>query len=130
MRRKGLIIFWPQYFDALRPYRLGRKISKSQATNHPTVADLFEAAKKLGYYAEIEPGVKYPRTWYDDPGRVLVDTMGQKKTFVLHKIAPELQKLKAQKESEVKNQSTKKKDHKRQQKLESLKEKIKQHRGK
>jgi signal recognition particle subunit SRP19 len=130
MRRKGLIIFWPQYFDGSRSYRLGRKVTKELATNHPTVNDLFEAAKKLGYYAEIDAGVKYPRTWYDDPGRVLIDTMGQKKTFVLKKIAPELQKIKVVRDTETKNQGTKKKDQKRQQKMESLKEKIKQHRGK
>ena len=91
MPRKDLLIIWPQYFDRTRPARLGRRVAKNLATQDPTLQDLATAAQKAGYRAEIEPEPKYPATWWDDPGRILLDGKGQKKTFILHKLAMEVQ---------------------------------------
>ncbi len=91
MRKRSLTAFWPQYFMKRRPPRLGRKVSKSEGSVSPLAEDVAEAAKKAGYYAEIDTFRRYPRSWWDDPGVVLVDIMGQQKTFALHKIAPEVQ---------------------------------------
>lgn len=90
MRRKGLTIFYPQYFDSTRSTRLGRRVPSTEAVYRPSSTDLFEAAEKLKYYVEHEKNAHYPRTPFDKPGRVLIDIMGQKKTFVLHRLAPEI----------------------------------------
>ncbi|MHA1522181.1 MAG: signal recognition particle subunit SRP19/SEC65 family protein [Promethearchaeota archaeon] len=90
MRRKGLTIFYPQYFDSNRTTRLGRRVPSSEAVYRPTSTDLLEAAEKLKYYAEHETNAHYPRSPSDKPGRVLIDIMGQKKTFVLHRLAPQI----------------------------------------
>jgi signal recognition particle subunit SEC65 len=50
-------------------------------------------AKNLGYHAEIERGYKYPRTWWEDPGRVIVDAQGKKKNKIMFEIAKELRKI-------------------------------------
>ncbi|MHA1602460.1 MAG: signal recognition particle subunit SRP19/SEC65 family protein, partial [Promethearchaeota archaeon] len=94
MRRRGLTIFWPQYFDKKRPVRLGRRLSLESATEKPTLQDLSQAAQKLKYQSAIDKTLKYPRSTWDEPGAVLIDTMGQKKTFVLHKLAPEVKAAK------------------------------------
>jgi len=46
----------------------------------------------LGYQVQQETIYKYPRTWWDDSGRVLVDTRGKKKSKVLIEIAKEMKK--------------------------------------
>ena len=79
MRRRGLMIIWPQYFDRNRPVRLGRRVPIKESSPDPTVQDLVNAVKLLGYPLEINATVKYPATWWDEPGNVLVETSGQKK---------------------------------------------------
>jgi len=110
MRRKGLTIFWPQYFDLNRSVRLGRRIPKELACSKPTSLDVFEAAQNLKYYAEHEKQAIYPRTPFDSPGRVLIDTMGQKKTFVLRKLAPEINKVKQKRKNAAQLAKRKKKN--------------------
>jgi len=56
-----------------------------------------KAAKRLGYNAELESNYRYPRSWYDEPGRVLIDTKGKKKSKVLVEVAKEIQKMKTKK---------------------------------
>ena len=94
IRRNELSIFWAQYFDKNRPVRLGRRISKEIATDNPLVEDVFKAATNLKYKAEIDTQGKYPRSPYDAKGLVLIDIMGQKKSFVLKKLAPEVKQAK------------------------------------
>jgi signal recognition particle subunit SEC65 len=65
--RKPFLIFWPQYFDGKR--------------------------SRSGYNATIEQGYKYSRTWWDDPGRVVLDAKGKKKSKILLEIAKEVRKL-------------------------------------
>ncbi|MCF2141289.1 MAG: signal recognition particle subunit SRP19/SEC65 family protein [Candidatus Lokiarchaeota archaeon] len=110
MRRKGLTIFWPQYFDLNRSIRLGRRVPRELAISRPTSLDLYEAAQHLKYYVEHDKTARYPRTSSDHPGRVLIDTMGQKKTFVMHKLAPEIKKVK-QKRKDAAQLAKRKKKH-------------------
>ena len=91
--RKPLIIFWPQYFDAKRSRSNGRRVPKKFAIDKITSGDIVTAAKRLGYNTQHEKGYKYPRTWWDDPGRVLIDTKGKKKSKVLLEVAKEIKKI-------------------------------------
>ena len=90
--RKPFTIFWPQYFDAKRSRSKGRRISKKFAIEKITTNDILKAAKHLGYEAHFEKGYQYPRTWWDDPGRVSIDTKGKKKSKVLIELAKEMKK--------------------------------------
>jgi signal recognition particle subunit SRP19 len=124
MRRRGSMIIWPQYFDKNRPVRLGRRIPLEMATPDPTVQDLANAARKLGYQIEVDPKPKYPPTWYDEAtGNVLIDAMGQKKLFVLHRLAPEIQALQQKRVNETKQELINKKDKKKKN-VEAIKKKI------
>ncbi|GAH30569.1 unnamed protein product, partial [marine sediment metagenome] len=47
--------------------------------------------------AHSEKGYQYPRTWWDDPGRVSIDTKGKTKSKVLIEVAKEIKKLQLKK---------------------------------
>ena len=90
--RKPFIIFWPQYFDAKRSRSKGRRIPKKYAIEKITTNHILQAAKHLGYDAHFEKGYQYPKTWWDDPGRVSIDAKGRKKSKVLLELAKEMKK--------------------------------------
>ena len=93
--RKPFVIFWPQYFDAKRSRSKGRRILKKFALEKINNNDILKAAKRLGYEAHYEKGYQYPRTWWDDPGRVSINTKGKKKTKVLIDVAKDIKKNQA-----------------------------------
>jgi signal recognition particle subunit SRP19 len=95
--RKPFIIFWPQYFDAKRSRSKGRRIPKKFAIEKITTNDILEAAKCLGYEAHFEKGYHYPKTWWDDPGRVSINVKGKKKSKVLLDLAKEMKKNQSKK---------------------------------
>ena len=90
--RKPFIIYWPQYFDAKRSRGDGRRVPKKLAIDKVTTKMILNAAKHLGYEAHVEGTYKYPKTWWDDPGRVVIDTKGKKKSRVLIELAKEMRK--------------------------------------
>ncbi len=90
--RKPYIIYWPQYFEAKRSRANGRRVPKKFAIDKVKPSDIANAAKRLGYEVQQENTYKYPRTWWDDSGRVLIDIKGKKKSKVLIEIAKELKK--------------------------------------
>ncbi len=91
--RKPFIIFWPQYFDAKRSRSRGRRIPKKFAIDKISLNDISKAANNLGYNAQIEKSYRYSRTWWEDLGRVLIDTKGKKKSKVLLEVAKEIRKI-------------------------------------
>ena len=93
--RKPFHIFYPQYFDLKRTRSDGRKISKKLAIEKITAQEIATAAKSLGYQTQYEGQYKYPRTWWETPGRVLIDTKGKKKSKVMLEVAKELSKTRS-----------------------------------
>ncbi|MHA1915717.1 MAG: signal recognition particle subunit SRP19/SEC65 family protein [Promethearchaeota archaeon] len=91
--RKPYLIFWPQYFDAKRSRSKGRRLPKKFAIDKTNLKEITKAANNLGYNAEIEHNYKYSRSWWDDPGRVVIDAQGKKKSKVLLEVAKEIKKL-------------------------------------
>jgi len=90
--RKPFIIYWPQYFEVKRSRANGRRVPKKFAVDKVKPSDIAIAAKRLGYKVQQEHNYKYPRTWWDDSGRVLIDIKGKKKSKVLIEIAKEIKK--------------------------------------
>ncbi len=95
--RKPFLIFWPQYFDAKRSRSKGRRLSIKFAIDRVSLSDITKAARNLGYNAEIEQNYKYSRSWWDDPGRVVIDAKGKKKSKVMLEVAKEIRKLQSKK---------------------------------
>jgi signal recognition particle subunit SEC65 len=111
-KRGNKSIIWPQYFDSNRSWRMGRKIPTDIAIPLPTIAELAEAATSLGYEVEIEPASKYPRSWWDPPGCLLINMSGQKKIKVMEKIVPKIKSMRAQRKTQEESQDSQKKKKK------------------
>jgi signal recognition particle subunit SRP19 len=90
--RKPFIIFWRQYFDAKLTRSEGRRLPKDLAIDKITIEEIAKSANRLGYQVQIEPRLQYPRKWWEDPGRVLINTKGKKKSKVLKEVAKEIKK--------------------------------------
>ncbi len=93
--RKPFYIFWPQYFEAKRTRKEGRRLAKNLALEKVSMGEIAKAAKNLGYQVEVDAISRYPRTWWDSPGRVLIETKGKQKARVIKEIAKELRKAKS-----------------------------------
>lgn len=65
-------IIWPAYFDADRSRSEGRRVPESLAVADPTVDEIAEAVRQVGYDAVIEPDLAYPRDPQANTGRVAV----------------------------------------------------------
>lgn len=91
--KKPFLIFWPQYFDAKRSRGNGRRLSKMLAIEKVTTTEIVKAARRLGYAAEKEGNYRYPKTWWEDPGRVVINTKGKKKSKVILEVAKEIRKM-------------------------------------
>jgi signal recognition particle subunit SRP19 len=78
MRKQEKIIIWPSYFDSARSRIDGRRISRSLAVAAPRVAEVKEAAEKLGLACELVPDAGYSKTPWLKTGMLLVEKKGSK----------------------------------------------------
>jgi len=90
MRRRKLIRFWPVYYDRKKTRRMGRRVSKSMAFEKANTNTIVQAAKALGYYAEVDPNLRFPACWWEPQGCVMIDTQQKKKSKVLRQIASKM----------------------------------------
>ena len=58
-----------------------------------TTNEIAKAAKRLSYNAEIEGTYKYPKTWWEGAGRVVINAKGKAKSKVLSEVAKEIRKM-------------------------------------
>jgi len=86
MKKKGMIVIWPEYLDANLTRKMGRKLPKNIAIQNPTIEEIEEAVKELKINYIVEKNKKYPRTWFKGSGRVLIEKKG-KKMEIIRKIA-------------------------------------------
>lgn len=93
-KRTPYLIFWPQYFDKNRTINQGRRLPKNLAIEKVSLDDIEKAVKTLGYEYKIENTSRYPKTWWDNPGRILIDSKGKKKRKILFEIAKQIRKIK------------------------------------
>jgi len=64
-------VIWPAYLDATKTRAEGRRVSRDQAVDDPTVDEIAEAVQQVGYDAVIERDKTYSRE-FEPRGRVLV----------------------------------------------------------
>jgi len=65
-------VIWPAYLDAARSRKDGRRVPLKLAVETPTVDEIAEAVRQVGYDAIIERDKAYPRDGWKETGRVLV----------------------------------------------------------
>jgi signal recognition particle subunit SRP19 len=82
MRKQEKIIIWPSYFDSTRSRIEGRRISKSLAVATPRIAEVKEAAEKLGLACELVPDAGYSKTPWLKTGMLLVEKKKSKNQTV------------------------------------------------
>ncbi|ABM79981.1 signal recognition particle protein Srp19 [Hyperthermus butylicus] len=85
------IVLWPANIDSTLSRSEGRKIPLRDAVRKPRVEEIVEAANRLGLNPTVEEAA-YPRSWWEQRKRVVVDKVGSKLN-TLRMIAQEVKKL-------------------------------------
>ena len=85
------IVVYPQYIDSTKSRSQGRKLSLEDSVRKPSIDEIYEAAKELGLNPVIDEG-RYPKSWWEDSGRVFVDKIDSK-LKVLRMISRKIKEL-------------------------------------
>ncbi|NOZ89235.1 MAG: signal recognition particle protein Srp19 [Crenarchaeota archaeon] len=94
------IVVWPVYIDSTASRGEGRKVAKRYAVRRPRVEEIVEAAERLGLHPEVEEA-RYPREWWGQTRRVVVDKLGSK-LETLKRIAEEVARIREERRRGVK----------------------------
>jgi signal recognition particle subunit SRP19 len=84
-----VVVLYPTYFDSSRSREEGRRVPRNLAVDSPTVEEIVDAAKRLGYRVEVERGVAHPSRPWRREGRVLI-LGGGRKTAIVNAVAQEI----------------------------------------
>lgn len=83
MRKREIVVLWPVYFDSTKTRSEGRKVPKKLAVPKPTLEEVRNAAKLLGFHPEIVSGAAHPSISRQKTGLVAVLKKGPKTQIVL-----------------------------------------------
>lgn len=86
-------IIWPVYVDSNRSRREGRKINKEDAVSKPKLTEISRAARKLNLNPKVEDDKSYPGSWWENSGRIIVETENSSKNEILVKISQNIKNL-------------------------------------
>ncbi|MCS7373373.1 MAG: signal recognition particle subunit SRP19/SEC65 family protein [archaeon GB-1867-097] len=78
MKKEKSIIIWPIYFNLKVSRRKGRKVPRGIAVEDPKLEEISEALKKLKLKFIVEEEKAYPRMWWREKGRIIVEKMNSK----------------------------------------------------
>ncbi len=76
---------WLDYFNSKLSRKEGRKVPLNIAVNSPTLAELLESVRRLGYNAEAV-NARYPKRYYVESGYVSVNKV-KSKNMTLKEVA-------------------------------------------
>jgi signal recognition particle subunit SRP19 len=99
MRKLDKAIIWPIYFDLVKTRKEGRRIPKNMAVQSPKIAEIKEAADKLGLKNEINLEAHFPKIPWAKSGMLLVEKT-EAKEKIIQKIAKQLIKVKSQQQQQ------------------------------
>ncbi len=88
-------IIWPIYFDVNKSREEGRRVPKGQAVISPKIAELKEAADKLGLENELNAEAHFPKNPWAKTGMLVVEKKESKETLIKN-LAKQLTKIKSQ----------------------------------
>jgi len=72
------IVIYPQYLDSTKTRSEGRRVPLNIAVSNPLIEEIYAVAEALGLNPEVEENKHYPKSWWEQPGRVIVDKIGSK----------------------------------------------------
>jgi len=81
MDSSNFIVIYPTYLDSTKTVKVGRRISKVECVEEPSILDLSDACRTLNYRHVVEPWKGFPsdpESRWNNPGRVKVDLMSAK----------------------------------------------------
>jgi signal recognition particle subunit SRP19 len=93
---KNRFVIWPQYLDASKSEREGRRVPKRVAVNSPSIQEICDATKILKLNPELKMDLRYPRTWWEKSGYLIIDRGGSKNQ-ILKILAGKISTLRSQK---------------------------------
>ena len=88
-------IIWPTYFDMAKTRKEGRRVPKNCAVQSPKIAEVKEAADKLGLENELNIEARFPKTPWSKTGMLIV-AKNEPKEAIIQKLAKQLAKIKNQ----------------------------------
>jgi signal recognition particle subunit SRP19 len=116
-KHTGMLIVWPAYFEKNLTRTQGRRISSNLAASNVTLKILEMAAESSSFEYEVEPDKRYPRSFSESNGYLLVaNPENHKKKRVLLMLAKGVRRAVAQRESARLAAETKKKSKKKRRK--------------
>ena len=84
------VVIWLDYFNKTLPRAKGRRLEKEKCVFDPSLKELTEAAKAVGFeIKETEEKVRYPRRPFVRSGYIVLPK-GSSKTNILNKISEKL----------------------------------------
>ena len=92
MRKRGVLILWPIYFDSKFSRNNGRRVPLKNAIEAPKLDELVKVARALKLEYEVEPEAAHPRFWWRKEGRITVKGSIEK-TSLLKQFSTRLRKL-------------------------------------
>ena len=98
MRKLDKAIIWPIYFDSSKTRKEGRRVPKNMAVQSPKIAEVKEAADKLGLKNELKLEAHFPKTHWSKTGMLLVEK-NEAKEKIIQKLAKQLVKIKNQQQT-------------------------------
>ena len=72
-KRSDRMTIWPAYIDQSKSRSKGRIIPRRVSVKSPKLSEIAEAAQKLGLNPELEPDKSYPKSWWENSGRVTIN---------------------------------------------------------
>ena len=90
-------IIWPVYIDSNRTRKEGRKISKKDAVSDPKLTEISRATRKLSLDPKTEDDKSYPRFWWENSGRIIIERENVPKNKVLVEISQTIKTLRQNK---------------------------------
>ncbi|MFB6282644.1 MAG: signal recognition particle subunit SRP19/SEC65 family protein [Halobacteria archaeon] len=81
------VVIWPAYLDSSKTRSEGRRIPKESGVSDPTLEEIAKAVKQVGYDPDVELDKDYPRSWWEEKGRVVAQDVDDSKKDVLRAVA-------------------------------------------
>ncbi len=81
-RSDDKFVIYPLYFDSSVSRRMGRRVSKRNAIDKPTIELIGKAANSLSLHPVLEKDFAHPVFHWKKNGRVLVDKKGSKEDIL------------------------------------------------
>ncbi len=106
-KKESEMVIWTANIDKKKTRGEGRKTPRKRSVPNVKLNEMVEACKKLGIKCTPENN-KYPRSWWEEGGRIRVPKNGTK-SQLMDKISQEIIKSRSVQEGEAKSKKSKSK---------------------